>query len=244
MCNRVNKCLSILLLVLLVFFVPHVTYAAEEKTPAPDSVWINGGGISWDVVSEQYYSSDVKFRIYYKDKWSGESYKLVATRKGYDSENASSLHSAFYFRDATNEKDPQIIKEKKNGYIYYSIPAVSGHKYKVAVKAYDEKYGLWSGITTAEYYHLTAPEVTVEQTKEGLSFSWKPVPGATKYLVQRNKLSGETERELFKLVGNDKVNFLDKGVVDGKVYLYYIYAARGKYVAGTQLELIRVNLPK
>ncbi len=243
MCKRINKVLSLLLLAVLVFSSAFVTYAADEKTPVPTNVWVSDGHILWTPANEEALIS--KFKIYYKDKWSGESYKLVATCEGYDSEESSGLNTTFYFRDATNEENPQVIKEKKNGRIYYSIPAYPGHKYKVAVKSYDEAYALWSEKKTAEYYCLTTPpEVTVKQTKKGLLFSWKPVLGATKYYIERNKLSGEYEEDLFKIVGNDQVTFLDEGVIDGEDYLYDVYAARGKWMIGTELDPIRVNLPK
>ncbi len=238
MYRRINKCISLLLLVLLVSLAPQVTYAAEEKTPAPE-VWINGGSISWDPAE---YNADLKFRIYYKDKWSGESYQLVATCKGFDSENATGLRASFYFRDATNEEDPQIIKEKIDGHTYYSLPAISGRKYKVAVKTYDEKYGLWSDKATADYYFMSVPEVTVKPTKKGISVSWEPVIGVTKYYIDRIKLTRESDEQIFRIVGSDLEEFNDEDVIEGEVYLYEVRAGRGRWRSGAMIpDLIRVD---
>ena len=236
--GRIGKCLSVTLLVLLLFYLTCVTSAAEgnppvpaaaEQTPAPRSVWINGGAIRWH---PEETKSDLKFRIYWKDKWSGESFRLIATRKGYDSDFSTSRAAAFSFRDATNEKDPQVIIEKKNGNTYYSLPAVSGHKYKVAVKVYDEKYGLWSDKATAEYYFISIPKPSLTVKGKRIVISWKPVPGATKYYIERDTCnhgaSGSDER-LFKIVGNDQTKYIDNDIVYEDVYEYIVVAGRGKW---------------
>ncbi len=238
--NMSKKMIAVCIMILVVFSGAFVTYAAGGKTPAPDKVWITGSSIAWRPAED---TSGLKFRIYYKDKWSGESYQRIATCKGYDESFNTARRASFYFRDATDEKDPEITREKADGHTYYSIPAISGHKYKIAVKVYDEKYGVWSDKTTAEYYYLSTPDVNVKQTKKGLSFSWKPVSGATKYYIERNKLSGDFEEKEFELVGNDSVTFLDEDVTKGEVYEYDISAARGKW-ASPEPALIEVTLPE
>ena len=228
--KKITKYLSITLLVLLLFSFSCVPSAAEEKTPAPRYVWGNERGITW---MPQGHKTDLKFRIYYKDKWSGESYKLLATVKGFDHYKLSALDVFFRFRDATKEKDPQIKKEKKDGFIYYSIPAISGHKYKVAVKTYDEDYGLWSDKTTAEFYYMSKPEATIKHTKKGFSISWKPVPGATKYYIYRDDYTSNIYgTQCFKGVGSAVTTYEDTSVINGYIYSYDVYAGRGKWENG------------
>ena len=242
--KKIMKCLSVALLVLLLFSLFSVTYADEEKTPAP-RVWINGGGVRWHPAEVK---SGLKFRFYYKDKWSGEYFQLVARCKEFDSDNATAWRTSFFFRDATDEKDPQIIKEKKNGITYYSLPAISGRKYKVAVKVYDEKYGLWSDKATAEYYFISNPKPSLKQKGKGIAISWEPVPGATKYFIERDTCnhgaSGSDER-FFKIVGNEQTTYIDKDVVDRDVYEYIVVAGRGKWRSTSEfLDLIRAEFPK
>lgn len=232
-------CLALLFVVLLAAPASLTTYAAEEKTPAPSYVGITGRDITWEPAE---IKGNLKFRIYYKDKWSGESYRLVATRKGYDDENYSSLNSIFSFRDATNEEDPQIIIEKKDGYTYYSLPAISGHKYKVAVKTYDEDYGLWSDKSTVEYYFMSTPEASVELADKGVRLTWKPVQGATKYYVARIDISSKYyDVKTFKIVGSDQTEFIDEDAIEGDSYLYQVFAGRGSWKShANYLNPIRV----
>ena len=245
MYKTITKSLTILLLVLLVISKPLTIHASGEKTPPPKSISVTPASIYWEPAE---LKSDLKFKIYYKDKWSGESYKLVATCKGFDEEYYTPKNTWFYLRDASNEKDPQIKKEKRDGITYYSLPAISGHKYKVAVKVYDEKYGLWSDITAAELYYMSTPKSTIKQTKKGVSISWKPVTGATKYYVERISLPSnlkETEGVSFKIVGNDQTRFLDKDVIEGMRYQYRIVAGRGKWLSGFDfLPQVIVDLPE
>lgn len=243
--KRINKCLSLLLLVLLLFSFSFVPSAAEEKTPAPSSVWCNGGAIRWHPAENK---TDLKFRIYYKDKWSGESYSLVATRKGYDSDFSTSRAASFSFRDATNEKDPQVVIKKRNGNTYYSLPAISGRKYKVAVKVYDEKYGLWSDKATAEYYFISNPKPALKQKGKGIAISWEPVPGATKYYIERDTCgygASGSDEHLFRIVGNDQTTYIDKDIVDHDVYEYIVVAGRGKWRSTAEyLHPIRAIFPE
>ncbi|MBQ4045784.1 MAG: hypothetical protein II627_04995 [Lachnospiraceae bacterium] len=242
--KRICQSLTILLLVLLVFSRPLVTNAEGEKTPAPESVVLAHDSITWEPAE---YKSNLKFRIYFKDKWSGESYKLIATCKGYDPEHGSAGKAIFKIRDASDEKDPQITKEKKDGYTYYSIPVISGHKYKAAVKVYDEEYGLWSDITTSERYFLSIPDASIEQTEKGLSISWNPVPGATKYRVIRYYLSSKTsddEEKVIIIPGNDQTRFDDEDVIDKDVYMYEVQAGRGNWFSAFRYSMVRVAFPE
>lgn len=238
--KKIMKCLSVALLVLLLFSLFSVTYADEEKTPALVDAWVNGREVNWYPAKVK---SGLKFRFYYKDKWSGESFQLVARCKGFDSHNMTGRRTSIYFRDATNEKDPQIIKENKNGITYYSLPAISGHKYKIAVKAYDEEYGLWSDKETAEYYFMSTPEIKIKQTKKGFSLSWEPVIGATKYYIYRDDDTSRIwEEQCAKLVGNDMTKYNDTDVINGHTYTYYVVAGRGKWRVATESDLLRAEL--
>ncbi len=226
MYKRIKQCLAICVLLLLVFASPLATYAAAEKTPAPTSVQVNGKQIRWYLAKNK---NDMKFRIYYKDKWSGDSYQLAGTGKGYSPANVSSRSCYFFIRDATNEEDPQVIEGEWDGRTSYTIPLINGHKYKFAVKAYDKSYGLWSDITTIEYYFLSRPEVSLKQTEKGVSVSWKPVPGATKYYVVKHPMSNPTHTQTFTIIGNDQTEFIDEDVIKGKEYFYEVQAGRGKW---------------
>ena len=116
------------------------------------------------------------------------------------------------------------------------------------MKVYDEKYGLWSDKATAEYYFISNPKPSLKQKGKGIAISWEPVPGATKYFIERDTCnhgaSGSDER-FFKIVGNEQTTYIDKDVVDRDVYEYIVVAGRGKWRSTSEfLDLIRAEFPK
>ena len=246
----IKKCLALSLLALLVSSNLFMISAEDkEKTPAPKTINLNASqALRWTLPVEylekpDYSEKNLYFRIYFKDKWSGESYKYITQCKGWDHDSFSCRLVSIRLRDASDEEDPQVTEEKKNGKTYISIPVVSGHKYKVAIKMLDKEVGVWSDITTQEYYFMSKAEVTwpdvyVDPKEGGISIQWKPVEGATKYIIERHivedpsgKMPYPIIKDTFRVVGNDQTTFFDDTVKNGYSYIYYFSAGRGEWVS-------------
>ncbi|MBQ5973001.1 MAG: leucine-rich repeat protein, partial [Oscillospiraceae bacterium] len=104
--------------------------------------------------------------------------------------------------------------------------AESGKTYRYAVKArYSDFYSALGA--EAKTVYLAAPETTVKAYVSGIKLTWGTVPGATLYNIWRASPGGSYEK-----IGTSRtLSYVDKTVVSGKTYRYYVTAQYSKFTS-------------
>ncbi len=82
--------------------------------------------------------------------------------------------------------------------------------------------------------HLSQPElVSAVNATKGVRITWKPVSGATGYMVCRKQSGSWARTQLASVSGQSTTSYLDKTPKEGHAYLYTVYAMYGEYKAST-----------
>ena len=112
----------------------------------------------------------------------------------------------------------------------------SGTSYKYTVRAYNGSLssGYHSGVAIK---FLSAPKLSsVSSSKNGVTFKWNKVSGASGYYVYRKTGSGSYTK-IATVKGNTKVSYLDKSAKKGKTYYYTVKAYNGSYTSSYKSPL-------
>lgn len=107
--------------------------------------------------------------------------------------------------------------------------AKQGKIYTYTVKA---GYGDYRSTYTAsglKMKRLARPALSsVKSAKNGITFTWKEVTGASGYFVYRKTGSGDWE-QIAKVTGTETLYYVDKTAKKGKTYYYSVRAYSGSY---------------
>jgi fibronectin type 3 domain-containing protein len=116
-----------------------------------------------------------------------------------------------------SHKASYIDKQAESGVVY---------QYKLKAVCQDTIYTS-SSEESAKIVRLAAPETTIKAYASGIKLTWKTVPGATLYNIWRASPGGSFER-----IGTSRtLSYVDKTVVSGKTYRYYVTAQYSKYLS-------------
>ncbi len=145
-------------------------------------------------------------------------------------------------RKADGDKKWTRICEVASDHKYVCEDAVkSGKTYQFAIRAA-------SGEIVSSYTYsdkitfLSAPKLkSVTNNKNGITFKWEKVEGATEYIVYKRTGNGGYK----KIATTQKLTYLDKSVKSGTNYRYTVKASNGEFVSGyrTGLKLLRLDEP-
>ena len=97
--------------------------------------------------------------------------------------------------------------------------------------------------------HLNQPElVSAVNATKGVRITWKPVDGATGYMVCRKQSGSWARTQLASVSGAETTSYLDKTSKAGGIYLYTVYAMYGTCKASsfdtTGMSLTVIPTPK
>ncbi len=105
---------------------------------------------------------------------------------------------------------------------YFDESAVNGETSYYAIKARGE-YGI-SDINEKSINYLTAPTLTVSNTKSGVYLKWEKNEAADEYYIYRKTPSAKGWTRINKVTGN---TYTDSKVTAGATYIYTIKAVKG-----------------
>ena len=125
----------------------------------------------------------------------------------------------------TTDSFKELVKldATKMEYIDVSLPENTMYYYRLKALGDNIKsdYGTAQGSTNAK---LTKPELVVNaQSYESLKISWKAVPKATSFVLERKLLATDSFKELVKLDAT-KTEYIDVALPDNTMYYYRLKA--------------------
>ncbi len=135
----------------------------------------------------------------------------------------------YVYRKAAGEKSwSRIATVKGDATVSYKDTKVSsGKSYTYTVKAYDGKVTSSYNKNGVSIKFLATPKLSkVTSAKNGITFSWGKVTGATGYIVYRKTGNGSWQK-IATVKGNTKVSYLDKTAKKGVTYTYTVRAYYG-----------------
>ena len=110
---------------------------------------------------------------------------------------------------------------------YTDKTAKAGVTYKYTVKAYYGSYTSAYNTSGVELRRLTTPKLSkVVSAKNGITFTWGKVTGASGYIVYRKTGNGSWQK-IATVKGNSTVKYLDKTAKKGTTYTYTVRAYYG-----------------
>lgn len=109
--------------------------------------------------------------------------------------------------------------------------------------------GVSAACTVQVIPRLEQPElVSAVNATKGVRVTWKPVSGATGYMVCRKQSGSWARTQLASVSGQSTTSYLDKTPAAGHAYLYTVYAMYGEYKASsfdtTGLSVTVIPTPK
>lgn len=132
-----------------------------------------------------------------------------------------------------------VTGEKTKSYI--DKTAVNGTDYTYTVKAVfgDEASGYDKAGVSVHY--VSAPIVTLSNSKNGVKISWTKNPKATVYRVYK-KLSSENSWTRIKTVKADALSYIDTAVKDNQNSYYCVIAVEGNFTSGFEADKSNIFL--
>ena len=105
--------------------------------------------------------------------------------------------------------------------------AKAGVNYKYTVKAYYSSYASAYNTSGVELRRLTTPKLSkVVSAKNGITFTWGKVTGASGYIIYRKTGNGSWQK-IATVKGTSTVKYLDKTAKKGTTYTYTVRAYYG-----------------
>ncbi len=111
---------------------------------------------------------------------------------------------------------------------YRDYETVNGRTYTYTVRAVGDNGGKSAYLKNIKITALKEPsKVSLKNTTSGVKISWTKMTSATGYRVYR-KLKGQSDWDLIKKINsNSTTSFTDKGVKNGKTYIYTVRQVKG-----------------
>ena len=136
-------------------------------------------------------------------------------------------------------KDPSsgsyVLLKTLTGTSYTDKTAKAGVKYTYAARAYRGKER--SAYTAASIIRLTAPAVTLTNTKSGPKVTWGKVTGAKGYSIYRKISTGSYT----KIATTTSLSYVDKAAKKNVRYYYAVRAYNGSYMSAYTGKAITVK---
>ena len=113
--------------------------------------------------------------------------------------------------------------------VYYDAEAKSGTKYNYYVRSTNGSYQ--SGYASKAILVVSAPEISLSSTVDGVNISWNKITGATSYQIYRKTGTGSYSN--IKTISSGNTTFYtDTTVKTGNAYTYYVKAYNGTKSSG------------
>ena len=119
--------------------------------------------------------------------------------------------------------------------VYYDAEAKSGTKYNYYVRSTNGSYQ--SGYASKAILVVSAPEISLTSTADGVNISWNKITGATSYQIYRKTGTGSYSNIKTISSGNNTF-YTDTTVKTGNAYTYYVKAYNGTKSSGYSSEKI------
>jgi len=115
---------------------------------------------------------------------------------------------------------------------YVDKTAVNAIDYFYTVDAFNGIGRSGSNSTGISIHYISAPETTINNSKDGVVISWSKHPTATKYKIYK-KVEGTSEWKRIKTLKGDVFSYTDKKAVSGERAYYGVSAVESNNIRGS-----------